>query len=428
LIKVALGGAVERAGARVEWIVDGVRTMGELPFAVVLVVAWLLAFAESGLGLGTLLPGEAVVVVLGASAAEPVRFAVMLAVVALGVSAGDHVGYGIGRRYGVRLGRTRVVRRLGERHWDRAMAASHRHGATVVFLTRLVPVVRTLAPAAAGASRVPYVRFLPASLAGALLWSAWYVGLGAFAGASVARLERLFDAAGWALVAAGVAVAVAVVVVRRRRASARLLSAAPAEAEQAVSDEPQHGQPDQRDHRGEDGQQAHAQGEGVLDGADHGGARAEGAGVDDGADGGLGEVDEEGDGDAERPADPRVVPHERGGVGAGGGLGGGEDGAAGGGADEGLHDVVDGVDDGDLVEDDLGGQQQGEHGQHRPVGEPGELGGQPHQVGVAVEEADDQGGDEGVQARRGRQAQTGQHGEHRSRIPQSRSLSVPYGE
>ena len=43
------------------------------------------------------------------------------------------------------------------------------------MLTRLVPVVRTLVPAIAGASGLPYRRFLPASLVGSLLWASTWV-------------------------------------------------------------------------------------------------------------------------------------------------------------------------------------------------------------------------------------------------------------
>ncbi|MEW2355126.1 DedA family protein [Spirillospora sp. NPDC029432] len=200
-----------------EWVAETVRTLGDLSLAPLLAVAWLLAFAESGLGIGTLVPGETAVLVLGASAAEPVRFAAMLLAVGLGVTAGDHVGYLIGRRYGEAMGRTRIVRKAGQRHWDRAMAVLRRRGAAAVLLTRLVPVVRTLTPAAAGAAGVPYARFLPASLAGSLVWAAVYVGIGAFAGASAERIEALVGRGGLAVFAAAACAAAAVAVLRRRR-------------------------------------------------------------------------------------------------------------------------------------------------------------------------------------------------------------------
>ncbi|MQA12307.1 MAG: DedA family protein [Pseudonocardiaceae bacterium] len=173
-------------------------------------------------------PGEAGVLVLGTTATSPVRFGLLFLVVGLAASIGDHVGYWLGRRYGVRLRETRLVRRLGVRHWDRAMLALHRHGAAAVLLTRMVPVVRTLSPAGAGASRLPYRRFLPASIAAGLLWSGVYVGLGAFAGASARYLERMLGTAGW-IVLGVAALACALVWWSRRRRAVRVPAELPAE-------------------------------------------------------------------------------------------------------------------------------------------------------------------------------------------------------
>ncbi|WP_052422855.1 DedA family protein [Nonomuraea candida] len=204
-----------------DWITEYVNAVSDLPFPLVGAVAALMAFAESGLGVGSVLPGETGVLLLGATVTGPVRFAAMLLLVALGVTGGDHVGYVLGRRYGDRMRRLKVVRRLGVHHWDRARAALQRHGATAVFVTRLIPIVRTLTPAAAGAAQVTYRRFLIASLAGSLLWSGVYVSLGALAGASAAQLERTLGRASW-LVLGGVVVVVAGVgLLRRRRASAK---------------------------------------------------------------------------------------------------------------------------------------------------------------------------------------------------------------
>ncbi len=204
-----------------DWIAEGVRVISDLPFPVVGAVAGLMAFAESGLGVGPVLPGETGVLLLGAAAVTPVRFAVMLVLVALGVTAGDHVGYLLGRRHGGRMRELAVVRRLGVRHWDRATAALRRHGAAAVFVTRLIPIVRTLTPAAAGTAQVRYRRFLPASLAGSLLWSALYVSLGAFAGASAAHLERLLGRASLILLGTLAVLAMVVSLIRHRRAKAR---------------------------------------------------------------------------------------------------------------------------------------------------------------------------------------------------------------
>lgn len=150
--------------------------------AVTLGLGLALAFAESGLGLGMLLPGETAVVVLAARLDAPTDLLLLGVAVAVGASLGDHVGYVLGRRHGDALRETRAVRRLGRHHLDRAMDLLHRRGAVAVLLTRLVPVVRTLTPAAAGAAGLEYRRFVVASLAGSGLWSATYVGGGRWDG------------------------------------------------------------------------------------------------------------------------------------------------------------------------------------------------------------------------------------------------------
>lgn len=153
------------------------------------------ATAESGLGVGTVLPGETVVVVLAASMPSwPWTLALGICVAA-GASLGDHVGYLVGRRFGHRLRETRLVRRLGTGSYDRAVDTLHRRGAAAVFLTRLVPVVRVLTPAAAGVAKVPYRSFLPASLAGSVLWSAVYVGGGSALAAVLAPAAGALGAA-----------------------------------------------------------------------------------------------------------------------------------------------------------------------------------------------------------------------------------------
>lgn len=146
-------------------------------------LAFGLAFAESGLGLGMVIPGETAIVVIAATFDSWSQLAILAVCVTLGASLGDHVGYGLGLRYGDRLRDSAVIGRLGRRHFDRATDLLRRHGGSAVFLTRLVPLVRTLTPAAAGASQLPYRRFLPASLTGSATWATVYVGGGSVLGA-----------------------------------------------------------------------------------------------------------------------------------------------------------------------------------------------------------------------------------------------------
>jgi len=179
-----------------------------------------LAFAESGLGLGMLLPGETAVVVLAATMRSPTSMVLLGVAVMVGATLGDHLGYAVGRRYGDNLRETKVVTRLGQHRYDRATDLLRRRGGIAVFLTRLVPVVRTLTPAAAGASGLQYRRFAPASLAGSALWSAAYVGGGSVIATATTLMTESFGRAGW-LVMALLGLAAAPVVIARAVGRAR---------------------------------------------------------------------------------------------------------------------------------------------------------------------------------------------------------------
>lgn len=151
-----------------------------------LVTAGLIAFAESATGLGLFLPGEVALVTL--ASANTGSQLPMILVVATGAVLGDHVGYVIGRRWGQGLVETRLVQRLGVHRWDLATASLRRRGVPALLVSRVIPVVRTVMPAAAGAAAMRYPGFLAASALGALCWASLWVGAGSFMSSLTAKL------------------------------------------------------------------------------------------------------------------------------------------------------------------------------------------------------------------------------------------------
>lgn len=142
------------------------------------------AFAESGLGLGAVIPGEVAISGLASRLHSPVPLLVLGLAVAIGATAADHFGLFIGRSGGTRLRESRLIRRAGVHRWDRAADLVQRHGFWALLASRLLPLVRTVMPVVAGAGRVSYRSFLAASLLGAVAWSAIWVGAGAGIAAS----------------------------------------------------------------------------------------------------------------------------------------------------------------------------------------------------------------------------------------------------
>ena len=189
--------------------------LADLPGPVVYVVVVALVFAEDALFFGFLLPGETAVIVGGVLARQGnVDLAWLTLAVVLAAIAGDSVGYEMGRRLGPPLLDRRPLRRRAERV-EKARDLIRRRGPAAVFLGRFVALLRSLVPALAGASEMPYRRFLLYNALGGVIWGVGNVLLGYAAGAAYQRAESLVGRT-VALVAGGLVI-VALVVWRTRR-------------------------------------------------------------------------------------------------------------------------------------------------------------------------------------------------------------------
>ncbi|WP_395571933.1 DedA family protein [Streptomyces sp. BK79] len=112
-----------------------------------------------------------------------------------------------------------------------------RRGGQAVFLTRFVPVVRTLAPHLAGATRTPYRRIAPYSLLAAPLWAGAEAGVGYAAATSV---QHTIAVGGPALAITVSVTAAAILTVARIRRRRQTGSADPEGAETAARTPPRH--------------------------------------------------------------------------------------------------------------------------------------------------------------------------------------------
>lgn len=154
------------------------------PFALLLLMA--VAFAETGLLAGFLLPADTLLVTAGvlvASGALQIPVWLSLLAVALAAVAGDQVAYLVGRRLGPGLQQGRASRFISPARVDRARALFDRHGAKAVVLSRFVPLARTLTPVLAGVASMDRRRFLIHNLAGATAWAVLMFGGGYWLGA-----------------------------------------------------------------------------------------------------------------------------------------------------------------------------------------------------------------------------------------------------
>jgi membrane-associated protein len=158
-------------------LVASLTTLG--PAALFVLMA--IAFAETGVLAGFLVPGDTLVFSTGAllatGALQLPLWLVMLAV-ALAATMGDQVAYTLGRQCGPRLLDRPKSRLFSPRHSEHARELFERHGPKAVFLARFVPLARTLTPVVAGVARMPRRRFIHLNVAGAMVWSVLTLGGG----------------------------------------------------------------------------------------------------------------------------------------------------------------------------------------------------------------------------------------------------------
>jgi membrane-associated protein len=141
-------------------------------------------FAETGLVVTPILPGDSLLFAAGALAATgalDVRVVLVLLVVAAVV--GDAVNYSVGRAVGVRILRRAEVdprwrRWINPAHVAKAHEFFERHGGKAIVLARFMPIVRTFVPFVAGAAEMTYTSFAFFNVAGAVAWVAICVGAG----------------------------------------------------------------------------------------------------------------------------------------------------------------------------------------------------------------------------------------------------------
>ena len=195
-------------------IEDVAEALGAWTYAVVAVAA----FLETGAFVGLVAPGETIVMAAGVVAGQgTISLLPLIGIVWLSAVLGDTTSFFIGKRLGrgflerngPRFKITEERLRMVEGYFDR-------HGGKTILIGRFIGLVRALAPFIAGASALPYRRFLPYSVVGTGLWASLFCTIGYLFWRSFDKVAHIV---GQAIFGFGVTVAliVGVVVAYRRR-------------------------------------------------------------------------------------------------------------------------------------------------------------------------------------------------------------------
>ncbi|MEN0102013.1 MAG: DedA family protein [Curtobacterium sp.] len=156
--------------------------------AVAVLVVCAIIFAETGLLIGFIFPGDSLLVITGLFAFDrggaiggiPIWVAALM----IGAAAflGGELGYYIGKKAGPPIFERKESGLFSKENVDRTNAFFHRFGPLAVILARFVPVVRTFLPIAAGVGRMNYKKYSLYNAIGAVIWGVGVTFLGYFLG------------------------------------------------------------------------------------------------------------------------------------------------------------------------------------------------------------------------------------------------------
>jgi len=130
-------------------------------------------FAETGLVVTPILPGDSLLFATGALAAVDTSGTLNAPVlsISLGLAAilGNTVNYSVGRFVGPAAfsGRYRLLK---VEYLRRTEAFFLRYGGMAIFISRFMPIIRTFMPFVAGIGHMPYARFQGYNIAGGFCW------------------------------------------------------------------------------------------------------------------------------------------------------------------------------------------------------------------------------------------------------------------
>ncbi len=137
-------------------------------------LVWSFVFAESGILLCALLPGDSLLFIAGVLCSQS-RTGLNIWVMAFGclVAAvlGNSFGYYFGKKWGRQLFNKPDSKIFKKKHLIAAEEFFDRQGNVAIIMARFMPFVRTFAPIIAGMAAMRYKTFVKYNVIGGIIWS-----------------------------------------------------------------------------------------------------------------------------------------------------------------------------------------------------------------------------------------------------------------
>lgn len=142
-----------------------------------------IVFAETGLLVGFVLPGDSLLFTIGVVAgAGHLNLGIIILLLSCACLLGDWCGYLLGRRTGPAIFSRPDSRFFKQEYLQRTHAFYEKHGGKTIIYAKFVPIIRTFAPFVAGVGKMQYSRFLSFDIFGAIGWVVSMTLLGSWLG------------------------------------------------------------------------------------------------------------------------------------------------------------------------------------------------------------------------------------------------------
>jgi membrane-associated protein len=147
-------------------------------------ILFLIIFAETGLVVTPILPGDSLLFAAGAIVAKPesgLSIVLMCGLLMIAAILGDMVNYHIGRFIGVKAfsGKYKLLK---VEYLVQTQHFYEKHGGKTIIYARFIPIIRTFAPFVAGIGTMSYGKFASFNVVGGIGWVCSFLLLGYFFG------------------------------------------------------------------------------------------------------------------------------------------------------------------------------------------------------------------------------------------------------
>ena len=134
-------------------------------------ILFAIVFIETGVVVMPFLPGDSLLFIAGAFAAQgEMSLTVLIVSLAIAAVLGNTSNYWIGRYFGPRVFQWENSKFFNKNAFDKAHAFYEKHGAITIIVTRFLPFLRTFSPFVAGVAAMTHGRFQFYNITGGLLW------------------------------------------------------------------------------------------------------------------------------------------------------------------------------------------------------------------------------------------------------------------